>query len=340
MHMPTNVIDFHAHFLERDVLQHAAGKTVLSGFGRRSPHLPPKGTPGDLVFQKMLSPELQIEDMDRLGVDINVISSSTVIQGTTWADPTTELALIRRANDCAADWCAKYPGRFVGSFVLPLRDLNPAMSEFERAVSALRLKVVNVSAHYDGYYLGHPRFQPFWEAVQSAKVVVFVHPEGTTDPWFQDFSLWNSVGQPIEEAKVMSSIIYEGIFEKYPDIKIVMAHGGGYLPHYVGRLNRNVTNMPDSIKNISRKPSDYLPMFYYDTCTYNTETTAGLIARVGVDRLVMGSDYAVGDPDPIGTLSRIPGASEEDRVRIRSETPLQLLHYCGAVAEGDGISGI
>jgi aminocarboxymuconate-semialdehyde decarboxylase len=329
--MNDSVVDFHTHFLERDVLERSAGKTVLSGFGRRTPSLPPKGTPGDLVFQKMLNPELQIQDMDRLGIDINVISSSTVIQGTTWADLKTEMSLIQRLNDCAADWCAKYPNRFVGSFVLPLRDMNLAMTEFERAVSSLGLKIVNVSSQYGGYYLGDPRFRPFWEAARSSKTIVFVHPEGTTDPWFQNYSLWNSVGQPIEEAKVMSSIIYEGIFETFLDIKIVIAHGGGYLPHYFGRLDRNVTNMPDSMKNISRKPSDYLPMFYYDTCTYNTDTTSALIARVGVDRLLLGSDYAVGDPDPIGTLERISGISNPDRDLIKRQTPFQLLRDCGAV---------
>lgn len=325
------VVDFHTHFLVRDVLERTAGKTVLSGFGQRTPSLPPKGTPGDLVFQKMLNPELQIQDMDRLGIDINVISSSTVIQGTTWADLKTEMSLICHINDCAADWCARFPKRFVGSFVLPLRDMSLAMTEFERAVNSLRLKIANVSSQYDGYYLGHPRFRPFWEAARSTKTIVFVHPEGTTDPWFQNFSLWNSVGQPIEEAKVMSSIIYEGIFETFPDIHIVVAHGGGYLPHYFGRLDRNITNMPDSVKNIVRKPSEYLPMFYYDSCTYNTDTTSALIGRVGVDRLLMGSDYAVGDPDPIGTLEHISGISDIDRDRIKRHTPFHLLRYCGAV---------
>ena len=326
MNAPT--IDFHAHFLERSVLDASAGKTVLTGFGQRQPSLPPPGSPGDVVFQKMLDPARQLQDMDERGIDINVISSATVIQGTSWADIQTESKLIQRLNDCAAEWCTRYPQRFVGSFVLPLRDMTTAMKEFERAVSDLELKIANMSSHYDGVYLGHERFTPFWEAVQRTRTVVFVHPEGTTDPWFQDFSLWNSVGQPIEEAKVMSSIIYEGIFERFPGVKIVMAHGGGYLPHYFGRLDRNVTNMPDSMKNIPRKPSSYLPMFYYDTCTYNAETTGALISRVGSDRLVMGSDYAVGDPDPIKSLEQVPNMTRSEIDLISKRTPSSLLEYC------------
>ena len=90
------------------------------------------------------------------------------------------------------------------------------MREFERATAELKLKIANLGATYGGVYLGHARFHPLWQAVLRADATVFIHPEGTKDPWFQDFGLWNSVGQPIEEAKVMSSIIYEGIFENFP----------------------------------------------------------------------------------------------------------------------------
>ena len=92
-----------------------------------------------------------------------------------------------------------------------------------------------------------------------------------------------------------------------------MAHGGGYLPHYFGRLDRNVTNMPESARHIKGKPSDYLASFYYDTCTYNPSVIEALVRRVGADRLVMGSDYAVGDPDPIGLVKSVSNITEQDR---------------------------
>ncbi|HKF99269.1 MAG TPA: amidohydrolase family protein, partial [Xanthobacteraceae bacterium] len=264
-------------------------------------------------------------DMDRRGVDIHVISSSTVIQGTSWADARTELDLVRRINDRAAEWCAAHPKRYVGSFVLPLQDIDLSLAELARANGELKLKVANVSSSYSGFYLGHARFRPFWDAVVRAGVTVFIHPEGVQDLWFQDFGLWNSVGQPIEEAKVMASIIYEGIFDKYPGVKIVMAHGGGFLPHYFGRLDRNVTNMPESTKNISRKPSDYLRSFYYDTCTYGASIAEALVARVGADRLVMGSDYAVGDPDPIASVKAVANITEANLPLVTGGTAARLL---------------
>jgi aminocarboxymuconate-semialdehyde decarboxylase len=318
------VIDFHAHMLEKEVLAKAQGKTVLTGFGTRPPPIV-DGPARTKMFEKMLDPSVQVADMDRRGIDVHVISSSTVIQGTSWADARTELELTRRVNDCAAAWCAAYPKRFVGSFVLPLQDVDLALAEMERATTELKLKVANLSSSYAGLYLGHARFHPFWEAATRAGATVFIHPEGTRDLWFQDFGLWNSVGQPIEEAKVMSSIIYEGIFDRFPDAKIVMAHGGGYLPHYFGRLDRNVTNMPASTKNIARKPSDYLGSFYYDTCTYHASVTEALVRRVGADRLIMGSDYAVGDPDPIASVKEVANISDADLPLVTGGTAARLL---------------
>jgi aminocarboxymuconate-semialdehyde decarboxylase len=123
----------------------------------------------------------------------------------------------------------------------------------------------------------------------------------------------------------MASIIYEGIFDKFPDVKIVMAHGGGYLPHYFGRLDRNVTNMPESARHIGRKPSDYLASFYYDTCTYEASVTEALVRRVGAERLVMGSDYAVGDPDPIGSVKAVGNIGEMELPLVLGGTAARLL---------------
>jgi aminocarboxymuconate-semialdehyde decarboxylase len=318
------VVDFHAHFLEQDVLERSQGKTVLTGFGTRQPATA-GGAQRLVTLDKMLLPERQIEDMDRRGIDVDVITLSTVIGGTSWADPKTEAELVKRCNDRAAEWRAAYPQRFVGSFVLPLQDLDLSMREFERATGALGLKVANLGASYGGLYLGHARFHPLWDAVRRNDVTVFIHPEGTKDLWFQDFGLWNSVGQPIEEAKVMSSIIYEGVFDKFPGVKIVMAHGGGYLPHYFGRLDRNVTNMPESARNIRGKPSDYLASFYYDTCTYNASVIEALIRRVGVERLVMGSDYPVGDADPIGSVKAVSAIGDTERSAVLGGTAAKIL---------------
>jgi aminocarboxymuconate-semialdehyde decarboxylase len=317
------VIDFHAHVLEEECLRQAQGKTVLSGYGANPASV--TRAANDVTRQKMLDPQLHVADMARMGVDRNVISVSTVIQGTSWAHPQTDLRLNQRSNDRVAEWCAQHPDRFVGSFTLPLQDVELSLAELDRAVDQLGLRVANLCAQYHGAYLGDARYRPFWEAANDLDIVVWIHPDGTRDLWFQKFGMWNSIGQSIEEVKVMASIVYEGIVETWPNLKIVMAHGGGYFPHYMGRMDRNVTNRPDSMQNITRKPSDYLRAFYYDTCVYDPEVLAALIRRVGADRLVMGSDYPVGNNDPVASVKATPGISDSEVAQITGGNAARLL---------------
>jgi len=318
-----STIDFHAHMLEEELLQRAAGKTVLSGYGTN-----PYGgtrTLNATTIQKMLDPQRQLEDMNYRGIDVSVVSSATVIQGTSWADPSTDLALSQRCNDRVAKWVAKYPGRFVGSFTLPLQDVDLALGEMERAVKHLGMRVANLCTQYHDVYIGDRRYRPFWEAAADLDIVVWIHPDGIRDLWFQTFGMWNSIGQSIEEVRVMASIIYEGVVETFPNLKIVISHGGGYFPHNTGRLNRNVTNRPDSMTNITRKPSEYLRSFYYDTCLYDPTVLAALVSRVGADRVVMGSDYPVGESDPIGFVENCPGISKSEAAMITGGTAAALL---------------
>lgn len=186
-------IDFHAHFLEQEVLRRAAGKTVVSGFGAKT-HAGPQAV-NPATIERMFSPDRQIEDMDRRGVDINVVSSATVIQGTSWADPKTDLALCERCNDRAAEWVAKYPKRFIGSFTLPLQDIAFGLGELERSVKQLGLRVANLCTQYQGAYIGDPRYEPFWAAASELGTVIWIYPDGARDPWYQQFGMWNSLGQ-------------------------------------------------------------------------------------------------------------------------------------------------
>jgi len=283
------------------VFKASTNKTVFTGFG-----VTPMGAPrpgARELMARMLDPAAEVEDMDARGIDMSVVSASTVLQGTSWADPETDLALCRRCNDQAADWVARYPKRFVGSCVLPLQEIGRALGELERSVRQLGLKVANVSSSYNGVYLGDPLYRPFWEAIDALGVTVWIHPEGVRDPWFQRYALWNSAGQSIEETKCLASLVYEGVMSRHPGLKVVIAHGGGYFPHYMGRMDRNTANRPDTVRNTGGKtPSAFLRSFYYDSCVYDPQVLKVLLERVGADRLVMGSDYPVGEKDPVGWL--------------------------------------
>jgi aminocarboxymuconate-semialdehyde decarboxylase len=317
------VVDFHVHMLVKEVFAASTNKTVFTGFGASPAGVPRPGV--QQLMGRMFDPRAEVDDMNERGVDISVISASTVLQGTSWADPATDLDLCRRCNDQAAAWVAEFPDRFVGTFVLPLQDIPLALAELDRAVNVLKLKVGNVSSSYNGIYMGDPVFVPFWAAISALDVPVWIHPEGVRDPWFQRYALWNSAGQSIEETKCMTSLVYEGTMTRFPNLKVVMAHGGGYFPHYMGRMDRNTLNRPDTVRNTDGKtPSAFLRSFYYDTCVYDPQVLKVLLERVGADRLVLGSDYPVGEKDPIGWL-RESGVTGEDLAMIAGGNAARIL---------------
>jgi aminocarboxymuconate-semialdehyde decarboxylase len=319
------VVDFHVHMCAPAVLARCANNTVLHGFGARPAVAPEPGSRLAAQLAVMCDVDLQLADMDRRGVDVSVLSASTVVQNTSWAEPALQAELEARTNDELARWVERAPDRLVGSFTLPLRDVGLALAELERCTGELAMRVVNLPAAVDGDYLGAPRFRPLWEAIEQGGLVAFIHPDGVRDPWFQQYALWNSVGQPIEEAKVMASLILEGVLDAFGDVTPVMAHGGGFLPHYFGRLDRNVRQWPDSVRSIARLPSDYLPRFYYDTCVYDPSVLDALASRVGPDRLVLGSDQPVGEPDPVGFVRRANTVDDASTPQVLGETASRLL---------------
>jgi aminocarboxymuconate-semialdehyde decarboxylase len=299
------VIDFHGHVIHPDVYARTVNHNVVSGFGAR----PLEQRPGPdsarwAIFSKMIRAEIQLAQMDELGIARRVISTSTVSQSTFFADPGAAAAMDRQANEGIADWVRAYRGRFIGSFTLPLQDMPRALAELGYAVKNLGLRIANLPAAHHGRYLGDPYFLPLWEAIVDNGVAALVHPDGIKDADFQQFSLWNAIGQGIEETRVMASLIYEGIFERFPDLQIVISHAGGYLPLYIARLDRNATAHPASMKNLRRKPSEYLRNFYFDTVTYDPLIVRILAERVGADRLLFGSDYPFGDDDPMQLVHR------------------------------------
>jgi aminocarboxymuconate-semialdehyde decarboxylase len=317
------VVDFHAHLLHRDVLAETATHSVALPGGQAP--VPPPGTPLADAQAKMLDPVRHLEDMDVRGIDVEVLSAVSVLVPTGWADGQTALRLNRTLNDTVAAWVRRAPSRFVGTFTLPLQDLALALAELERAVRELDLRVANLPAQINGTYLGDPGLRPLWDAISDLDLVAFIHPDGVTDPWFQRYALWNSVGQPIEESKVLASLIYEGVLEDLPGLRIVVSHGGGYLPHYFGRLDRNMRNVPETMEHISRPPSEYLRDLYYDTCVYDPAVLEALVRRVGADRLVLGSDYPVGEPDPLGFVNRCAGLAPHERAMVTGTNAIRLL---------------
>jgi aminocarboxymuconate-semialdehyde decarboxylase len=312
------VIDFHTHMLDADMVRLCAGHNAITGFGQ-------KAIPDTPRFKKFYDPELQIADMDQRGIDMHVVFTGPVFMSTWWADAATASQLTRQMNDIVAGWLRRFPERFVGTVTLPLQDIGVAAAELRRGVEELGHRAVMLPANVEGVYLGDRKFWPLWQEIRRLDVAVFIHPEGLRDPWYHRYALWNSIGQSIEEAKVAVSLIYEGLLDAVPGLKIVIAHGGGYFPTTMGRLERNIEK-PETRVNIgNRTPSDYLRHFYYDTCVYDPLALQTLFKRVGADRIVLGADYPVGDEDPVGVVKDAVTLSPDELRMVAGGTAARLL---------------
>lgn len=311
-------VDFHAHILHPEVFEVSQGHAVVTCFGAI------KLSADNPRYRPMFDPAVQIAAMQERGIDRHMISSATVVQGSGWAPGPEGLRLDRLVNDMAADWVVRHPDRFIGSFTIPLQDMGLALGELDRC-DRMGLKIVNLVSNHGGEYLGAERYAEMWSEILARDMVAFIHPDGVKDMWFQNHALWNSIGQSIEEVKVMSSLIYEGVLDRYKGVKIVMAHGGGYLPHYMGRLDRNVEDKPWTAKHLTKLPSAYLRDFYYDSCVYDSRTLELLVERVGVDRLVLGGDYPFANQPPLDLLEAASGLSDADRADIAGGNAVRLL---------------
>jgi aminocarboxymuconate-semialdehyde decarboxylase len=323
------VIDFHAHVIVPEVYAVAAEHNIFS-------ELPVdpgvtdemrnqiKGRAGT-VLARMSDVSERIAKMDAMGVNVQVLSASLVHQGLDWADAQISLRLARITNDWIAKAVAANPERFVGLGTLPLHVPSLAATELERCMGDLRLKGIAISTMAGTMELGDPQLRAFWAKAEALGAVVYIHPGGNRDRRFKRFHLWNSIGQAFEEAMAISSLMYDGVLESFPKLKICISHGGGYMPFYMGRIDRNYLEKANTRVNMSTPPIDYLRMLYFDSCVYERAVLQHLVDKVGADRVLLGSDYPVGETKPIEFVTDTETLSTAQKERILSTNAAALL---------------
>ena len=184
---------------------------------------------------------------------------------------------------------------------------------------------MNISTRVGEMEIGDARLRPFWEAAAEEGALIYIHPAGNPDPRFRKHFLWNSIGQSFEEAMAIASLMYEGVLESYPDLSICISHGGGYMPYYMGRIERNWIEKPTTRVNMKRSPSEYLKRLWYDTCVYDTQALQVLAQTVGTDRIVLGTDYPVGDRNPLEFVGGCGFADAEVAGIMRGNAQRMLL---------------
>jgi len=325
-------IDIHAHFVPADSLK------VASEIGKRHGMKLDKNERGREIVSRDGKPyltqlkaefsdlDLRLSIMDSQGVDIQALSPASTYFFY-WMAGEESLEYAQWLNDRLAEAVAKHPKRLVALGSVPMQDSAKAVGELERAMGKLGLRGVEIASNINGRYFDDPAFNPFWEAAQALDALIFVHPNQVVGAdRMKEFNLANLIGNPTDTSLAIAKLIFSGALERYPRLKLLLAHAGGFLPYTWGRLDRGYRIQDSETAKISKPPGEYLKLLNFDTITHSTMALEYLVANFGADHVVLGSDYPydMGDPEPVASL----GAARIDRAdleQIASANACKLL---------------
>jgi aminocarboxymuconate-semialdehyde decarboxylase len=326
-------VDIHCHFLNTD----AAAKMAPLNPAQYEPQIKFANALTREVNVKQMqergprlsSIELRLKDMDRMGVDIQAVSPAPQ-QTYYWAEPGLGLEVSRTINDRLAEIVAKWPDRFVGLGTVPLQNAGLAVAELERCVKQLGLRGVEINPNVNGKDLTDPslNLDRFFAKARELDIVIFMHPIGFTHAErFMDHYFNNVIGNPLDTSVGAMRLIFDGVMERHPGLKIVLPHAGGYLAHYWARMDHAWRARPDCRTVISKAPTSYLKKFYFDTIAFDPEMLRNLIDKYGAGQVLLGTDYPfdMGEEDPVGLINSVPRLSAADKQRIMGETAARLL---------------
>lgn len=256
---------------------------------------------GDKLFREVedncFRADVRVKDMNETGVDIQVLSTIPVLFNY-WAKPNDALETSRFFNDHIAETAAKDPNRFIGLGTVPMQDVELAVQEMERCVNDLKMPGLEIGTNINGKNLHESGLIPFFEAAERLGCALFIHPwdmMGEND--MQRYWLPWLVGMPAETTRAICSLIFGGVFEKFPRLRIAFAHGGGSFPYTIGRIEHGYQVRPDLVQiDNTVNPRDYFGRFWVDSLVHDPMAFQLLRETVGDEKICIGSDY----PFPLG----------------------------------------
>jgi aminocarboxymuconate-semialdehyde decarboxylase len=272
----------------------------------------------------------RIQLMDEMGIDVQAVSINAF-----WYSADQDLAsrLIDLQNQKLAEMCSAHPDRFVAFASVALQFPEMAAKQLEVGMKKYGLRGVAIGGSCEGKELSSPEFDPFWAKAEELQALIFIHPQdsqnatGVRDRVKGNGILSNVIGNPLETTICLSHLIMEGTLDKFPNLKICAAHGGGFLPSYDGRMDNGCRVFPQQCtKKILKQPSEYLKQIYVDTIIFNPEGLRHLIAVVGAGQIGLGTDYPFPWAyTPVDDVMSQPGLSDAERIAILGGTMSKLL---------------
>jgi aminocarboxymuconate-semialdehyde decarboxylase len=288
------IVDVHAHIIVAEI-----------------DRAPPPSAVGEFVHVERMLEAAAAQGVDRLVLSpwVNLLPDDL--------DPPAALRACRVQNDALADRCAAHPDRVGALGAVPLQAPALAAAELERLMGERALGGVEVAASVAGAYLGDDRFLPFWEAAEATGAVVLVHPttRGFDLPVMERHYLWNTVGNPLETAVAGADLLMAGVLERFPGLRVVLAHGGGALLSLRGRLRKAHSFQPQARARLAGSPDDSLRRLYHDTVTHDAGLLAALVDYAGAGHVLLGSDrpFDMGTADPVGEVRALHLDAEAER---------------------------
>jgi aminocarboxymuconate-semialdehyde decarboxylase len=271
----------------------------------------------------------RLKDMDRMGVDVQAVCPAPS-QFFYFTEPDHGAQLAREVNEGIAKLVAGTPERFVGLGSVPLQDAELAVRELDHAVKVLGLRGVEICTNVNGRNLTDPALglEKFFARAEELGILLFLHPTGYTqaDRLTQHY-FNNVIGNPLDSTVAVSHLIFDGVMARHPKLKVLVAHGGGFLAHYWARMDHAWRARPDCRTVIKRPPSKYLEKFFFDTITHDPQMLRHLVDRFGAEHVVLGTDYPydMGEEDPLGLLAQVKRLPKAGRELITGGNAARLL---------------
>ena len=295
------------HTVKRE--QDARGQEIMIAGDRRAP-LPPRSS---------WTPEQRLVDMDSLGVDVHVVSPYAEIYNYD-LDTTIATATSVETNDEIYQMTKSWPDRFAGLATLPMQDVRAAVTELERVMVQLGFKGAIIDDKVNGKLLDEPEFLPFWKAAEQLGALILFHQAGETmvHRRIGRYHLTNSIGNLADRTLTFASLVFGGVMDACPDLKICFSHGGGYSCYGAGWMDQSWRGIPQDERRTSQPPSAYLGRFYYDCIVYTERCLRYLIDSVGIDRVVFGTDwpYDMAQDWPVSWILSMESLSQEEKEAI------------------------